>query len=328
MNDSPTLGPVQSVADNASRSKLIVSLVLLVTILIAGAAVYTVRIDGDRVWQRVFAASSLRDMTISAGSADDSLSAYRFSVFGIKQIRGSETVLMQAKAGKHKAAIVRTESGEYEVRLLAPEQMVLAGGAFPKGALALSKSGRYIAYAVATNPDVSRGAISAWTLYVYDLQTRISTEVGNGYGPQFFERDGTEYVLYTTTEGIAFSNLADNSGFVTPLRIPDETVFAARISDTGMYLAYRDRARRAWNLYDVKKLAPGIPLSLSPVAIDISSLDSVRFDGEELVGVLPTWVRTEEGRERSAQHVVRLSPGQTALTTVYGLPTDLTVRFE
>lgn len=272
--------------------------ILLVVICTVAAVIFLIRIDGTTLYERAYAVHALRDITfIKSGPEDTGL--YSFSFLGLKQktvphIPGSVTGY--ARAGETEAVIAQTESGAQEVYLLSGEQKALTATEVPKASLALSPTGNFLTYSSAAS---SEGAslLSSWTIHLHNVHTGTEIELGPGYGGQFVERDGKEFLLYTTKDAIIFIATDDLSGFSTLSQIQDDVSFAVVVSPDGKYLASRDMARRAWNLYTVKTFAEGLPLSLSPLPLDISMLDAVHLTNTELVGIEPIWSITDESRD-------------------------------
>lgn len=278
---------------------LFLGVIVLILIGTAVSSIFLIRIDGATLYERMHAVQVLKGLVLTK-SAQGEAGLYSFGFLGPKEkivenVPGS--IIGYAHTNDSDAAIVRMESGAEEVfYMISGEQKALTATGTPKASLALSPEGDFLAYSAASSPE-EKSLLSAWTLHLYNLHTGTDVELGPGYGSQFVERDGQEFLVYTTQEAITFVATDDLSGFSTPFQVQDDTAFAVSLSPDGKYLASRDTARRAWNLYSVKTFAKGLPLSLSPVEVDISGLDTVHLTDTSVIGIEPNWSLTEESRD-------------------------------
>lgn len=269
--------PVTSTAEQnpaVTKKNIPVRLIILgvigVLILVIAVALAFVRIGGYTLFDRVGATAELRGIMIGERSFE-TVTPRTFGLTELlpKNIEVSGTLGDYAAAGGTEAAIVRqADTGVTEVQLLGKEQRILASSPAAKAAVAVSHDGSFVAYAARTDGTPGFApALSSWTVHLVDVSSGSDIELGTGFDPEFFVRDGVPYLLFTSAEGLVVNSLAQRdtfSGFITALELSDTVDHAAKISSDGSYLALKDPATRQHTIYSVYRVAINLPLGIEP----------------------------------------------------------------
>ena len=288
--------PDQSVSMNATRPQtrtrtLLVIGAIAAAVLIVVVAAALIRIDGFSVLDRLRTAFELRDIRVAERNYA-SVSVNRFGILSLSPVSFDElpgTLSDYARAKGVEVGIVNlTDTGAQEVVLIDSDMSVLTGSGSAKASLAVSPDGSLVAYAARTSgaPEFSP-LLSAWTVRILDRETGSDTELGTGFGPQFFMREGVPYLLFTTPEGVQVVDVSTNEyrAFTTPFDVDDRIEFAVRVAPNGSHLAMRDRVTQQFSLYEIYRVAANLPLGIEPTGADLVGLLDVAFAGGSVYGV-------------------------------------------
>lgn len=274
---------------NGKRTLLIAGgLAIVLLVLIAAAFI---QVNGFSMFDRIRASIELRGLRV----AERNYTAVSVSSFGIMSLSQvtpksiSGTLSDYARARGVEVGIVNlTDTAAQEVVLLGSKQSILTGSGSAKASLAVSPDGNLIAYAVQTSGAQSFSSVlSTWTVRILNRETGSDTELGTGFGPQFFTRDGATWLLYTSADAITVTKVGEGSfvSFSTPFEINDDVWFAAKVSPDGRYLALRDAATRQFSLYGIRSATTDLPLGLDPLTTDLVGLYDVAFAGGSVYGI-------------------------------------------
>lgn len=280
---------VQARSGNKRALFIVGAIAVLVLILISAAAL--IRVDGFSVLDRLRAGFELRDVrTVERNYS--SVSVNRFGIMSLAPVEFDSlpgTLSDYARGRNVEAGIVLLAGTDaHEVVLLDSTMSVLTGSASAKASLAVSPDGSLIAYATRTSgAQTFSPLLSEWTVRILDRETGSDTELGTGFGPQFFMQDGVPHLLFTTPEGIQVVDVSTNEyrAFTTPFDLDDRIEFAARVAPNGKYLAMRDRVTQQFSLYEIYRVASNIPLGIEPTGADLVGLLDVVFAGGSVYGV-------------------------------------------
>lgn len=278
------------------KSLLIMLAVLVIVLAVAGVAYF--------LWQG--------RMLSTEGAIRVSLG---FPVEKVYTIQGSKVREVKARVPGHledyiaekagKAAIVRTETGAYEVFLLDGDPKQLTNDGMRKAALALSPDGQWIAYAALTDLDPNNTEkISAWTVYVLNVARGEAAPLISGYAPQFFTRDGATTLFFTSPNGHTLANPGALTTETDPMPGKDDIHSVAVISDDGAYVAMKDPAAMGYVFLEVQQISPNF--FIHPIGNIAYPLTSVAFVGDSLIGL----VSTPEGTAVYSYGVDTLAEGE------------------
>lgn len=286
--------PVPAGAEQPARLtkrtlSIAIALGVVVVILITAAAF--IRIDGFTMFERLWTAYELRDVRVVERNYT-SVSVSRFGIMGPGSVSFDSlpgTLSDYARAKRVEAGIVTlADTGAQEVVLLGSDQRVLTGSGSAKASLAISSDGSLVAYATQTSGAQSFSPLlSTWTVHILNLETGSDTELGAGFGPQFFVRDGVTYLLFTTPEGVQVvdTSTSEYQAFTTPFELGDQIEYAIRVAPNGSHLAMRDRVTQQFSLYEIYRVAANLPLGIEPTEADLVGLLDVVFANGYVYGV-------------------------------------------
>jgi len=264
---------------------LIITAVALIVIV---GALMVIPVGGMTAWQRIVAHVELQGLVI-ADRNYESTTLKRFGPFGMKEypVEVPGTLGDYDEAGKTRVAIVGSEeTGAQELWLLGKEPRVLTGSGSAKAAVAVSPDGSKVAYAARTDGGKEfENSFSDWTVHLFDLEAGTDTEIGNGFGPQFFMRDGDVWLLHTASSSVTVTNMETLQGFSTPFDLVDRIEFTPRISPDGSQIALRDTATREYNLYSVYSVAVDTPFGIEPIESEFDNLIDIAFRGKSVYGI-------------------------------------------
>ena len=298
----------------------------LILISIAGAFI---QINGFSMVDRVRASFELRDLHV----AERNYTSVSVSSFGImslspvtlKDLPGTLSDYARAK-GVEVGIVNLADTGAQEVVLLGSKQSVLTGSGSAKASLAVSRNGQLVAYAAQTEGAQSFSPLlSTWTVRIINLETGLDAELGTGFGPQFFTRDGVPYLLFTTPEGIQIVDTSTDEyrAFTTPFDFDDRVEFAVRVAPDGSYVAMRDPATKQLSLYEVYRVAANLPIGVTPTGADLVGLLDVAFANGVVYGV----DSYDDGIEGGVA-VLRVDPQSTEeWKVIYLFPATANYRF-
>jgi len=211
-----------------------------------------------------------------------------------------------AEAGNVKAAIVATAEGQ-EVFLLSDDIVQLTSDGLQKASLALSADGTMLAYAALTDPreDGFILSTSRWTVRVVDIASGQSRDLGTGFGPEFFVRDGISYLLYTTPTTLAVFNTQAMKGHQTFFFTPSAIDYTARVSADGSHFAIRAATTGQFVIYSIDSLEGTLASTpvqtIEPILTDAQWVDGALYglteSADGMVSVLKTAVGGEAPEE-------------------------------
>lgn len=306
--------PDQPTSMNTDRARMRMLLVVgaIVAVLFVIFAAALIRVEGFSMLDRARAAFELRDVRVAERNYT-SVSVSRFGIMSLSPVSFDSlpgTLSDYARARGVEAGIVTVaDTGAQEVVLLGSAQRVLTGSGGAKASLAVSPDGILVAYATQAAGAASFSTtLSTWTVRILNLETGSDTEIGPGFGPQFFTRDGVPYLLFTTPDGIQVVDTSTNEyqAFTTPFDLDDRIEFAVRVAPNGSYLAMRDRVTQQFSLYGIYRVAANVPLGIEPTGADLVGLLDVAFAGGSVYGV-----DSYDGGIEGGVAVLRIDPRST-----------------
>jgi len=299
--------------------------VIAALIIIALIAVAFVSVGGDKLWHRLYAAWELRDVQVAPGFSEIS-QAYSFGLSGLKAYsltKDSTSTGDYASAHGTKVAVeAQKEGADGQVYLLGKNGRALTDYPGRKAVLAVSPDGKFVTYSVATST-TAVGKLSSWRIHLYDLKAEKDTDLGPGFGGQFFERDGAPWLLYTTADGISVIDTATLKGFTTDsFDFNDDVAFMAKTSPDGTYIALRDSARLAFNLFKVTSISTSLPLGLEPLSTDVSGYSDILLTDSAAFGISDAALTKDD-----TETIERIPLSGGAMRTLYTYPATAGYRF-
>lgn len=198
-------------------------------------------------------------------------------------LTGSSTLADYASLGNVTVSVQRDSDTQNEqIVQLAPTEKTLKTLDGEKAGLTISPDGHFIAYAVATSTRVHALEDSKWEIHVQNLSTNTDVSFGQGFDPQFFTRDGKQWMLYVSKQGLSLVAMADlTKTYVTPFTTTRYVISGLKVSPQGTVLAIRDAARMKYSLFKIESVGTTVPLTLTPLSVDISYVASLFFVDED-----------------------------------------------
>jgi hypothetical protein len=142
----------------------------------------------------------------------------------------------------------------------------------------LSPDRAMVAYSVAASLEPGSINLSPWRVRLMTLADGTDVDLGPGFNPQFFVRDGKIWLVYTSQGGVTVFDIAERKGYTTPFTFVDRLDFSAEVSPDGLYIALRDAATGDFSLYAIDNLSSDRPLSLTPTAVDLTDARDVHLE--------------------------------------------------
>ncbi|MBU2104081.1 hypothetical protein KKD81_00450 [Patescibacteria group bacterium] len=265
---------------------------IVVAILVAIAALFLVRVDGYRLIDRIVAQYELSGIFVVERTVSD-IQPNSFGFFGLttKTIKGVSGTLddYASGAGVQAAIVTSKDSGFQEVWVVGKNPRMLAAGPAAKASLAISSDGTFVAYASRTDESqMFAGRISSWAVHVIDLESGRDVELGVGFDPEFFVREGAPYLLYTSADGVVVNSLAQRdayNGFITPIPVFDAVDHTAKVSSDGMYVAMKDSVTHAFSIYSVYRVTADQPLGMEPLMTPVNPYTDIIFADNAAYGI-------------------------------------------
>ncbi len=236
-------------------------------------------------WKDITSALALRDVRIAEAQYRD-IHVQKFSVFGMQNVQLStdQVVGDYAQGGATKVAVVG--EGAQEVVLLSDGGRALTSDGLRKAALAVSADGTKVAYAALTGDATNSNFVAEWTVRIVDVASGASMDLGAGFGPEFFVRDGVSYLLYTTPTQLTVFNINQNVATSVNFFTPSTVDYTGRISADGMYFASRTAITGKFDLYSVERIE-GL-LELAPLGTIQTQLADGQWVGNTFYGLTDT----------------------------------------
>lgn len=290
---------------HARTGSLLVAVVGIVALCGIGYAVYQHITSPSPLGAMLFKGDSVSGKVIVGG------------VFGWdeKKVAISGDLSDFARGDQATVAIVRnTDTGAQDVHMLTPTERALTTDGFGKAAVAVSRDGKFVAFS--QRADTSIGAefsarISAWQVVVMDTQTGTIKNYGEGFAPQFFNKDGVTYLLFTTRTGITVINTSTLASRSMVFINPGLVDYAGLVSSDGVYLAVPNGVTKVLDVFS-------LTLSETDFSVSLLGIAPVAFTHSAFVG------NSIEGIVRNADGSLTLrivEPKQlTAPGTTYALP--------
>lgn len=196
----------------------------------------------------------------------------KLSVFGLKdkEVNVSGELSDYAMGGRTRVAIVRNaETGAQDLVQLSPKEVALTSDGIGKAAAAVSEDGKHVAFARRADNQVggdSSPYISRWEVAVINLDDGTVREFGQGFAPQFFTKDGVQYVLFTTRVGVSISDVASGATKTITFMNPGVIDYAAIVARDGSYFAVPNPVSQAYDVFTLTAVAPEISYTHYAVA--------------------------------------------------------------
>lgn len=192
-----------------------------------------------------------------------------------------ETLEYAAGANGNSFQIIRAPSGAVElVRNGRKGADPLVQGIDDKSGLVVSSDGTTAAFSEYAD-DFATGK-RRWSVRIADIATGGVTPVGPGFSPQFFTRDGKEYLFYLSGEGATVVDLAAGESRTAFLPVISDIRSVAAVSHDGAFLVIQDPLTYLYTVYQIDSV---YPLSITPKKILDAPLASVGFYGGQMYGV-------------------------------------------
>jgi hypothetical protein len=146
-----------------------------------------------------------------------------------------------------------------------------------------AKEHSFSAHAIFTGAEnTASTSLSSWSVILTDTDSGETTDLGTGNTPQFFMRDGKEYLLFLNPNGIAVTDLSTRMTQVTYLPVYDDTRGVAAISKDGMHLVLQNKDTHGFFLFDVQQVTPFV---INPKRAIHAPLTSVAFVENNLFAI-------------------------------------------
>ncbi len=277
-NQTPVPPVRPPVHGNTLRRTIVLVVLAAVLILLIGLGIV--------FRNEIMSAYALRDVRVSEAQYRD-ITVQGFSLFGLRTekiisgVTGDYTSVRGVRA-----AIVSNNDGTQDTVLLSDNNRTLTTDGLRKAALALSPDGTKLAYAALTELREGEQAVpftGRWTVRIVDLATGESMDLGLGFAPEFFSRDGADYLLYTTPTQLTIFDIAKKSASGTDFFTPSSVDYTARISEDGTYLTIRSAVTGKFDVFTVDSIEGR--LALSPVGTVDTQLTDTQWVGDTLYGL-------------------------------------------
>lgn len=189
-----------------------------------------------------------------------------------------------AKGGGREVAIVRTNEGAFEIYNLSGGAHALTANGVWKASLAISPDGAWAAYAELLEFDTAlEDRTSSWMIYVLNLENGEAISLTPGFAPQFFTRDGSVHLLYTSPEGLTLGNPEEATTQTLPLSVSQNIHAPITVSPAGTHVAVRDDAARIYSVFELQLLSPII---INPLRSLPREAETVVFSGGDILGII------------------------------------------
>lgn len=202
----------------------------------------------------------------------------------------SGTLLDYAQNGNHKVALTQDADGSYQVQLLGDDQRIIASGTDKKAAVAVAASGQAVAYATYTgnrNPELFSPFLDEWEIRLVYIGSNEIYQLGDGFAPEFFTRNGVEYLMFTSPEGITIMDLGAKTSYGIPFPTQNVVDSAATIRADGAYIASRNIFTNRFTVFSVSEVNDVMTLSAVGQVGDGALLNDVAWKEDLLHAVNP-----------------------------------------
>ncbi len=320
--------PVSMGVAGTQKRTMLIAGGIAVLLLISIAAAF-IQVNCFSMFDRIRASYELRGLYVAernyASVSVNSFGITSLSPVALNSLPG--TLSDYARMSGVEVGIVKlADTAAQEVVLLGSKQSILTGSESAKASLAVSSDGNLIAYAVQTSGAQSFSSVlSTWTVRILNRETGSDTELGTGFGPQFFTRDGVPYLLFTTPLGIQVVDTSTDEyrAFTTPFDLDDRIEFAVRVAPDGSYVMMRDPATKQFSLYEVYRVAANLPIGIAPTEADLVGLLDVVFANGLVYGL-----DSYDGGIEGGVAVLRIHPQSTEEgKLIYLFPATADYRF-
>lgn len=196
-----------------------------------------------------------------------------------------------AREGAHEVAIVEAE-GTSQVLLLGEGGRSISVGTDRKAAVAISAAGDAVAHATYSGSqgrDVLVPFINEWRIQLTLLESNEVYELGEGFAPGFFTRDGVEYLFFTTSQGVTFFNMKDKTSYQIPLYTQNVIDSAVSVREDGSYMVMRNFLTNRYALFAIGQTNNVFTLSAAGVIGEGEGalFADVEWIGSQLYAVTP-----------------------------------------
>lgn len=251
--------------------------------LAIGAALLAVLVLGAAYAVKSLSSTYLFEGQYTSGSVS------KIGMFGLKEkdIAVAGQLSDYALSGNTRAAIVRNaETGAQDIVVLAPTEKSLTTDGVGKAAIAVSSDGATVAFARRADRQVGGDfspQLSSWEIVTLAVSDGTMKQYGQGFAPQFFTKDGVEYLLFTTRYGVSIADVATGAVKSVTFINPGVVDYAAIVARDGSYFAVPNPVSQAYDIFALTSVAPELKYKLFAVAP--TRFISGGFDGDALVGV-------------------------------------------
>jgi len=264
------------VAHEHSPKRFIITIIGVLVLIVLLAGIYLV-MRGTPL--------SLKGVTVFEG---DYISGdlHSFGLLGYKDINIPVDGFLSDytnENGVQAAVVLSPDVTAQDIFLIGSDTKMLTETGNGKAGLAVSEDGYSIAYAETKTAGVLFDVqLSAWTVKTLNLETGEIWEVGTGFAPQYFTRDGVAYLLYTSPRGVVVADLAAKTTQTSFIFNPGTLDYVAQISADGSMLAMQNGLTQKHDLFTVKRIQA--PLDLALVGTIEPVLENAAFVGDTLYG--------------------------------------------
>lgn len=259
--------------DRGPNKKLIIGGIVLVAAVVLIALV-------PMIMKNLQVSNALGGARILVSGAEKS-GLYEYTWLGMRQVKlpVEGTVTDYARNGAHEAVIAHEgDANKSLAYVLGDEPRTVGVPLGEKASIAISPDGAWVAYA--TRADVG-GDLYSWNVQAVEVATGDLVELGAGFAPQFFTRDGMTRLMFRGPEGITIADLSARKSFTTPFTMPAEITNAGAVAADGSRFVSRNNYTGEFTLYTVSAVEPYfMPVIAGTIP---GRLSGVRFTHDALI---------------------------------------------
>jgi hypothetical protein len=271
--------------DHHSRTRVL-GIIAILVVLISIALYAFVPVHGVPAWKQAKNVYELRGVIVTPIGVEKPV-PYSFGMNGLKQVSIGEfpgALEEYAKGGSTHVVLTKlATSTDNDVWLLGSRAKKISTESGPKKWVTVSADGSLVAYSVAIA--TSTNSIASWTVEVVNLNNGKTSTLGTGIAPQFFTRDGKQYLLSTAVGKLNVTNLDKNTSVATPLGLTDTLFSYARVSPDGNHIALRDAATKLYSIYTMKQPTEDSSFQIVPTKNKLLTDDDILLTNTSWYGL-------------------------------------------